>query len=75
MLRGGRDRLSGFLDQLHWLLVHAENRTRRIIRFCVRFQHLFHVGHEFGVGFRRNDPVLDLSIRHPVFFSVRRTVS
>ncbi len=69
MLRGGRDGLSGLLDQLHGLLVHTEHRARWIIRFCVGFQHLLHVGHEFGIGFRRNDPVFDLAIRHSVFLA------
>ena len=30
---------------------------------------------ELAVGFRRDHPVFDFPIRHPVFFSVRRTVS
>ena len=35
----------------------------------------FHVRHEFGIGLRRNHPVLDFPLRHVVFFSVRRMVS
>ena len=34
-----------------------------------------HTHDEFGVGFRRDDPVLDLPLGHLVFFSVRRRVS
>ena len=75
MLRGGLDRPSGLLDQLHGLLVHAEHRARGILRFCVGFQHFFHVGHELAIGLGRNDPVFDLAIRHSVIFNVRRTVS
>ena len=69
MLRGGLDRLSGLLNQLHRLLVHAEYRMRPIIRFRVRFKDFFHVRYEFGSGFRRNDPVFDLSIRHSIFLT------
>ena len=75
MFRGSLDRLSGLLDQLHWLFIHTQYRVRPIIRFCVCFQHFFHIGHKFGISFRRNHPIFNLSIRHPVFFSVRRTVS
>jgi hypothetical protein len=46
-----------------------------VVRLCVGLQHLFHVGHEFTVSLGRDDPVLDLAVRHHVFFRVRRTVS
>ena len=47
----------------------------RVVRPGVHVQHFFHARREFGIGLRRDDPVLDLPLRHPVFFSVRRTVS
>ena len=55
--------------------VHANDRTRRIVGFCVGFEHFLHAGRKLGIRFRRNHPVPDLAIRHAVFFSVRRTVS
>ena len=75
MIGGRLDGLSGLFDQLHGLFVHAEHRTCRIVGFFVGFEHLLHVGREFGVALWRDYPVLDLSIRHAVCFSVRRTVS
>ena len=71
----GRHRRAGFLDQLHRLLVHAHDGTIRIVGFLIQIQDLFHVRHEFGIGLRRDHPVLDFPLRHPVFFSVRRMVS
>ena len=63
------------LQQLHGLLVHAEDRNGRIVRLFIGFQHFLHVGDEFAVGFWRNHPILDFPLRHAIFFSVRRTVS
>ena len=71
----GRDRPTCLFEQLHRLLVHAEHRTGRIIRFFVGVEHFFHRGHELRVGFWRDDPVLNLAVGHAVFFSVTRTVS
>ena len=72
MRRIGRPR---FFHQLHRLFVHADHRTSRIVRLLVGFQDVFHVRDEFGVRLRRDHPVLDLPLRHAVFFSVCRTVS
>ena len=71
----GRHRRAGFLDQLHRLLVHAHDGTIRIVGFLIQIQDLFHVRHELGIGLRRDHPVLDFPLGHPVFFSVRRMVS
>ena len=71
----GRHRRAGFLDQLHRLLVHAHDGTIRIVGFLIQIQDLFHVRHELGIGLRRDHPVLDPPLGHPVFFSVRRMVS
>src|ERR1051326_451801 len=46
-----------------------------VVRPGVHVQHFLHARGKFGVGLGRNDPVLDLPLRHLVFFSVRRTVS
>src|SRR5260370_26369670 len=70
-----RDRRACLLEQLDRLLVHAQHRTRRIVRHGVGVQHLLHCRNELGVGLRRDDPVLALPIRHAVFFRVRRRVS
>src|SRR3990172_6015392 len=69
------DRLSSFVEQLNWLLVHTQYRSGRIVGFFVGFQDLFPGGDEFAIRFRRNHPVLDLALGHSVFFSVWRTVS
>ena len=74
ILRGG-DHLADFLHQLHRLFVHADHRDVGIERSGVGFEDLLHIGREFGVGFGRNHPGLDLAFRHPFFFSVCRTVS
>jgi hypothetical protein len=75
MSASGGDRHAGLLQQLHRLFVHAQDRPRRVVRLRVGLQHLFHVGYELTVGLGRDDPVFDLTVRHPVFFRVRRTVS
>src|SRR5208337_1908816 len=71
--RGNRH--ARLLEQLDRLFVHAEHRTLRIIRLSIGFQHFLHAGHEFAVRFRRDYPVIDFPPGHPVFLSVRRTVS
>jgi len=50
---------SCFLHELHRLLVHADHGTIRIVQPGVCFQHVLHVCDEFGVGLRRDDPILD----------------
>ena len=74
--RGGRGhRRSRFLDQLHRLLVHADNGTIRVVGLLIPVQDLLHVRHELRIGLRRDHPVLDFPLGHPVFFSVLRMVS
>ena len=75
MLFGAGDRLARFLQQLNRLLVHAQHGIPRIVGPGVDVQHFLHARGELGVGLGRDDPILDLPVRHPVFFSVRRTVS
>ena len=70
-----RNRLAGFLHQLYGLLVHADHRAIGIVRVFVRFQDVLHVRDKLSIGFRRDDPVLDLAFGHAVFLSVPRTVS
>jgi hypothetical protein len=55
--------------QLHRLLIHADNRTLRIRRFGIGFQHFLHAGREFGVGLGRNHPILYLATCHPIFLT------
>ena len=74
-LPGGGNRRTCFPDQLHRLLIHAHDRARRVVRLRVGVEDLFHVRHELRIGLRRDHPVLDFPPRHPVFFSVLRTVS
>jgi hypothetical protein len=74
LFRGGNRHL-GFANQLHGLLVHAHYGILGIVRFCVGFQHFYHVGHELRVGFRRDYPVLDFPPAHATFLSVERIVS
>ena len=72
---GCSDWLLSFLEQLDRLLVHPQDRTLRIVGFCICFKQLLPAGHKFGIGIRWNHPVLDFPVRHAVFFSVRRMVS
>ena len=72
---GGGHRRTGLPDQLYRLFVHAEHRTIAIQGPSVGLEHLFHMRRKFGVSVRRDHPVGDLALAHPVFFSVRRSVS
>ena len=72
---GGGHRRTSLPDQLYRLFVHAENRTIAIQGPSVGLKHLFHMRRKFGVSVRRDHPVGDLPLAHPVFFSVRRSVS
>jgi hypothetical protein len=67
LLRRG-DRHPGLLEQLDRLLVHAEHGLLRIIGFRAGLEHFFHAGDELGVLLRRDHPVFDLPLGHPVFF-------
>jgi hypothetical protein len=69
------NRYPGFLEQLDRLLVHAQDGMLRIVGFRIGFKDFFHAGHELAILLWRNHPVLDLPLRHAVFFSVLRTVS
>src|SRR5712692_4115997 len=75
MVRGGGDWPASFLQQLHRLFVHAHHRKPRVIRLRVCLQHVFHARDKFAVGFRGDDPVLNLARRHAVFFRVFLSVS
>ena len=74
-VRRRRDRLAGFVDQLHGLLVHAHHRSLGVVRTLARFQNLFHARRKFGVGLGRDHPILHLAPGDAVSFSVRFTVS
>src|SRR5712691_4378075 len=67
MVRGGGDWHASFLQQLHRLFVHAHHRKPRVIRLRVCLQHVFHARDKFAVGFRGDDPVLNLARRHAIF--------
>ena len=69
------DRHPRLLEQLNRLFVHTQHGMLRIVRFGVRFQHVFHTGHKLRVLLWRNHPVLDLALGHAIFLSVLRTVS
>ncbi len=75
VLLGRGDRHAGLANQLHGLLVHAHHRAVGIVSFFVGLQHFLHVRNELAVRIGRDHPILDLSLRHTVFFSVCRTVS
>ena len=72
---GGGYRRTSLPDQLYRLFVHAEHRTIGIQGSSVGLEHLLHMRRKFGVSVRRDHPVGDLPLAHPVFFSVRRSVS
>lgn len=75
MVGCGRNGSSNFLDQLHGLLVHAQNGNVGIERSRINGQNVFHVRGELGIGFRRDHPVSDATAGvHLVFFSVRQIV-
>ena len=70
----GRDRLAGLDDQLLRSLVQTHERSIRISRPLVSFQHVFHGRHEAGVGLGRDHP-LPIAVRlERVFFNVRPIV-
>src|SRR5262249_27700954 len=75
VLRRRRDGHPSLLEQLNRLFVPAQHRMLRIVGFGVGFEHFFHASHELSVLLWWNDPVLDLPLRHAVFFSTLRTVS
>ena len=55
----GRHRRARFLDQLHRLLIHAHDRTIRVVGSLIQIQDLFHVRHELGISLRRDHPEWD----------------
>ena len=70
----GRDRLAGLDDQLLRSLAQTHERSIRISRPLVSFQHVFHGRHEAGVGLERDHP-LPIAVRlERVFFNVRPIV-
>src|ERR1700744_1092863 len=69
-----RERCAGFLDELLRGLVQADHRAGRIMRALIDFQYVFHVGHESGVGVRRDHPLFLQVGLECVFFSVRPIV-
>jgi hypothetical protein len=75
MILGRRDRRPRLLQQLHRLLVHAQHWVLGIVRGSVGVEHFLHPRYELGVRLRRDHPVFQLALGHPVFLSVRRTVS
>src|SRR5271156_4030474 len=68
--RHGGDRRACLDDQLLGGLIQTDEGAIGIARFLIGFQHVFHGGHEAGVGVRRDHP-LPLAMRfEEVFFRV-----
>ncbi len=57
------------------LFVHTHHRKPSVIRLRVRLQHVFHACDQCAVGFRGDDPGLNLARRHAIFFRVFLSVS
>ncbi len=74
LLRRG-DWYPSLLEQLDRLFVHTQNGMLRVVGFCIGFEHFFHASHKLGILRRRNYPILNLPLRHAIFFSTLRTVS
>ena len=68
-IAGGGHRRTSLPDQLYRLFVHAENRTIAIQGPGVGRGHLFHLRRKFGVSLRRDHPIRDLALAHPVFLA------
>src|SRR2546428_482081 len=73
--RRGRDRHARLLQPLNRWLVHAQHGWLWIVGFFVGCEDLFQARHALGILVWRNDPVLELTFGHAVFFSVLRTIS
>src|SRR5258708_34833481 len=72
--RLGGDRRARLDDQLLRGFVEAHERTLRIMRPLIDFQHVFHVGDKGRAGVRRDHPLLLAMRLENVFFSVRPIV-
>src|SRR5215831_16861477 len=68
-------RLSGLLDQLHGLFIHAHQGDLGIIRHMIEFQDIFHMRHKRPTLRGRNDPHLPQMRLQRVFLRACRTVS
>ena len=69
-----RHRCARLAGQLLGGFIQAHQRPIRIARPSVHHQHIFHPGHERGIGRRGNDPLI-LQVRlENVFFGVRPIV-
>src|SRR6266446_5544305 len=68
LLLRSSDRHLRLLQQLDRLLIHAQHGLLWIVGFCVGLEDLFQACHALGILIWRNDPVLDLTFGHAVFF-------
>ena len=71
-IAGGGHRRTGLADQLYRRFVHAQHRTIAIQGPSVGLEHLLHMRRKFGVSLRRDHPVGDLALAHPVFLELYR---
>jgi hypothetical protein len=72
--RLGGDRRARLDDQLLRRFIQTHEGTIGIMRLLVGFQHVFHGGHEAGVGVRRDHPLPFAVGFEGVFFKVRPIV-
>lgn len=72
MLGRGLYRCAGLVLQLHRLLVHAQHRVLLVVQPGIGFRDPFHGRCELGVGFRRDDPVLELAPANAVLLAFAR---
>ena len=70
--RLGRYRRARLDDQLLGGLIQTHQRTIGTAQLLVGFQHVFHGGHEAGVGVGRDHPLPIVVRFEDVFFKVRR---
>ena len=71
---GGQGR-ARFLNQLHRLCIHVDQRAPGIIGALIKSQDLFHGGPKVGIMLRGNPPTLVYVRLEEIFFIVCRPVS
>ena len=69
------NRRSCFLEKLHWLLIHDDDRCLNFVGKTVNIEYCLHPRDELPARFWRDYPVLHFATRDFVFFSVLRTVT
>ncbi len=64
-----------FAEKLIRFLIHAHNRTKRIIWQLINIKDILHSSDEFRICYARDAPVFTAVRSKPVFFNVRRIAS